>query len=44
MNLQENFRPNLACCARGQVGQGNIRVYSLKVCNNFQYPLRVNGR
>lgn len=30
MNPQERFCPNLACSARGQVGQGNIRVHSLK--------------
>jgi transposase-like protein len=30
MNPQETFCPNLACSARGQVGQGNIRVHSIK--------------
>jgi transposase-like protein len=30
MNPQVTFCPNLACSARGQVGQGNIRVHSLK--------------
>jgi transposase-like protein len=30
MNPQATFCPNRACSARGQVGQGNIRVHSLK--------------
>jgi transposase-like protein len=30
MNPEETFCPNSACSARGQVGQGNIRVHSLK--------------
>jgi transposase-like protein len=30
MNLQETFCPNLACSARGQIGQGNLRVHSPK--------------
>lgn len=30
MNPQETFCPNLSCSARGQVGQGNIRVHSIK--------------
>ncbi len=28
MNPQEQFCPNEACCARGQVGAGNIGVHS----------------
>jgi transposase-like protein len=28
MNPQATFCPNPACCARGQVGQGNIWVHS----------------
>jgi len=30
MNLEQIFRPNLACSARGQCGRGNINVQSLK--------------
>lgn len=30
MNPQATFCPNPACSARGQVGQGNIRVHSVK--------------
>lgn len=30
MDPQTVFCPNLACCARGQVGKGNIRVHSRK--------------
>jgi len=30
MNPEATFCPNSACSARGQVGQGNIRVHSLK--------------
>jgi transposase-like protein len=30
MNPEETFCPNSACSARGQVGQGNIRVHSRK--------------
>jgi transposase-like protein len=30
MNPQATFCPNSACSARGQIGQGNIRVHSLK--------------
>src|SRR5579872_4929367 len=28
MNAQTQFCPNEACCARGQVGQGNIVIHS----------------
>ncbi len=30
MNPSEQFCPNLKCCARGQVGEGNITVHSQK--------------
>src|SRR6266851_5542810 len=30
MNASEQFCPNLACCARGKIGQGNIVVHSRK--------------
>ncbi len=30
MQPSEQFCPNLTCCARGQIGQGNIRVHDRK--------------
>src|SRR5258708_28341889 len=30
MEPSEQFCPNLACCARGQIGLGNIRVHDRK--------------
>lgn len=41
MNPQETFCPNLACSASGQVGQGNIRVHSLK---ERRYRCREGGQ
>src|SRR5713226_1905469 len=30
MDTSEQFCPNLACCARGQYGQGNVRIHDRK--------------
>jgi transposase-like protein len=41
MNASEQFCSNLACCARGQTGQGNIRIHDRK---RQRYRCRTCGR
>lgn len=41
MNASEQFCPNLACCARGKIGQGNIVVHGRK---RPRYKCKTCGR
>jgi len=41
MDTSHQFCPNVACCARGQIGQGNITVHD---CKRQRYRCRTCGR
>ena len=41
MEPSEQFCPNLACCARGQIGQGNIIIHDRK---RQRYRCKICGR